>query len=47
MKYYLAYGSNLNTAQMALRCPEARLFGIGYLDNYELIFHGSRGNAHA
>ena len=47
MKYYLAYGSNLNTAQMALRCPDARLFGVGYLNNYELIFHGSRGNAHA
>lgn len=25
MKYYVAYGSNLNREQMAHRCPDAKL----------------------
>ena len=31
MKYYVAYGSNLNREQMAHRCPEAKLVGKGHL----------------
>lgn len=38
MKYYLAYGSNLNKEQMARRCPGAVPVGTGHLDNYELVF---------
>ena len=26
---YIAYGSNLNRAQMALRCPDAKVVGTG------------------
>ena len=37
-KLYVAYGSNLNTAQMANRCPTATVYGKGYIDDYELIF---------
>ena len=36
MKYYVAYGSNLNREQMAHRCPEAKLVGTGMLSNYEM-----------
>lgn len=28
-KLYVAYGSNLNIAQMALRCPTAHIYGTG------------------
>ena len=38
MKYYLAYGSNLNKAQMAFRCPDAVPIGTGRINNYELAF---------
>ena len=38
MKYYLAYGSNLNKEQMAFRCPGAVVVGTGRIDNYELVF---------
>ena len=37
-KEYFAYGSNLNFAQMAYRCPEATAVGIAKLDGYELAF---------
>ena len=37
MKYYVAYGSNLNREQMAHRCPEAKLVGTGMLSNYEMV----------
>lgn len=28
MKYYLAYGPNLNLVQMRQRCPNARVVGL-------------------
>lgn len=37
---YIAYGSNLNLRQMALRCPTARLTGASKIDGYELLFRG-------
>lgn len=43
-KLYAAYGSNLNRAQMAERCPEARPVGPGLLEGYRLRFRaGGRG----
>lgn len=42
---YLAYGSNMNQTQMALRCPTARVVGISQLKGYELLFRGSRKGA--
>ena len=41
-KYYLAYGSNLNIEQMTYRCPSARPIGTASLDNYCLVFKGSK-----
>ena len=41
MKYYLAYGSNLNKEQMAYRCPGAIPVGTAMLEGYELLFKGS------
>ena len=44
-KLYVAYGSNLHLEQMAYRCPDAKVFGIGVLKNYSLTFWGNtRGN---
>ena len=37
---YIAYGSNLNRAQMALRCPDAKVVGTGEIKEYELLFRG-------
>lgn len=42
MKYYIAYGSNLNRAQMRYRCPSAIPAGTGMLKGYELSFRGTR-----
>lgn len=39
-RWYIAYGSNLNLRQMAMRCPTARLLGTGLVENYELQFKG-------
>lgn len=39
-KLYMAYGSNLNMAQMRRRCPDAKVAGTGELKNYELVFRG-------
>ena len=47
MKYYIAYGSNLNKAQMAYRCPDAVYVGNGYLKGWELIYRGSKTGAYA
>lgn len=44
-KLYLAYGSNLNLPQMAVRCPGAAVVGKSELKDYELLFRGSRRNA--
>lgn len=35
---YIAYGSNLNKDQMALRCPDAKFLGKGMLQDYRLVF---------
>jgi len=45
--YYIAYGSNLNIAQMENRCPGAKRIGRTTLNNHRLIFRGTEGNAHA
>lgn len=41
-KYYIAYGSNLNVNQMKRRCPTARVIGTGFIEDYELLFKGSK-----
>lgn len=41
-RYYIAYGSNLHVSQMRFRCPEARIIGTGMLENWELLFKGSK-----
>lgn len=41
-RYYLAYGSNLNIRQMALRCPTAKPVGTAVIEDYELLFKGSK-----
>ena len=40
-RYYLAYGSNLNLAQMSHRCPTAKKAGIAIIKDYRLMFKGS------
>lgn len=37
-RYYLAYGSNLNLAQMEYRCPTAKQVGTYLLKDHELEF---------
>lgn len=39
-KIYAAYGSNMSTAQMAYRCPDAKIIGTGEIKNYRLMFKG-------
>ena len=41
-RYYIAYGSNLNIAQMRVRCPQARIIGTSEINDYELLFKGSQ-----
>ena len=36
---YIAYGSNMSIEQMAYRCPDAYVAGIGYLENHKLEFY--------
>ena len=36
---YIAYGSNMNLEQMAIRCPGAKLIGTGLLHGYRLEFN--------
>ena len=38
MKYYLAYGSNLNKRQMKHRCPDAVPVGTVTIKDYDLVF---------
>ena len=45
-KYYLAYGSNLNVRQMALRCPTAKPVGSAVIKDYELLFKCSKTGAY-
>lgn len=35
-RYYIAYGSNINTTQMAHRCPTAVVEGTSTVPGYEL-----------
>lgn len=37
-KIYGAYGSNINLAQMAYRCPHAEVYKVGYINGYRLTF---------
>ncbi len=37
-KFYIAYGSNMNLAQMALRCPDSKVISPAMLQGYELQF---------
>lgn len=46
-RLYIAYGSNLNIAQMTMRCPTAQIFSTGQLNNWELIYRGSKTGSHA
>lgn len=39
---YLAYGSNLNLAQMRYRCPTAKVVGYTYLPDRKLVFRRSQ-----
>lgn len=41
MKYYIAYGSNLNVGQMGWRCPDAVPVGTAFIKDYTLRFRGS------
>ena len=41
-RLYVAYGSNLNVAQMRFRCPTARIIGTAEIEDYELLFKGSQ-----
>ena len=41
-RYYIAYGSNLNIPQMRMRCPGARIIGTSVIEDYELLFKGSK-----
>ncbi|HQC54920.1 MAG TPA: gamma-glutamylcyclotransferase [Clostridia bacterium] len=38
MKYYAAYGSNLQAEQMKKRCPSAIYVGAGVIEGYRLVF---------
>lgn len=40
MTIYLAYGSNLNKEQMAMRCPDATPLRVIMLPDYRLVFKG-------
>lgn len=41
-RYYIAYGSNINIRQMQMRCPGARIIGTSVIEDYELLFKGSK-----
>ncbi len=40
MGLYAAYGSNMNAAQMGLRCPHSPQHATGWLDGWRLTFGG-------
>lgn len=46
-RLYVAYGSNLNIRQMKDRCPTAKLYGTGTIEDYELQFKGYPDSAFA
>lgn len=41
-RYYIAYGSNLNIWQMKMRCKTAKIIGTSVIENYMLMFKGSK-----
>jgi len=41
LRYYLAYGSNLNLAQMQERCGTSKKIGKATIKDYRLMFKGS------
>ena len=41
-RYYIAYGSNLNIPQMRMRCPGASIIGTSVIEDYQLLFKGSK-----
>ena len=45
-RYYIAYGSNLNIRQMKMRCPGARIIGTSVIEDYRLLFKGSRSGSY-
>ena len=44
---YISYGSNLNIAQMKMRCPTAQPIAKTSLKDYRLVFQGMLQGAHA
>lgn len=46
MRYYLAYGSNLNIRQMGIRCPFANVVGSAMIEGYQLLYKGSKTGAY-
>ena len=46
-KLYIAYGSNMDTEQMAYRCPDAKPLGVCLLRDWRLMFKGSLTGAYA
>lgn len=44
---YLAYGSNMDEAQMSVRCPGAKLVGKTMVSGYQLLFKGSDNGVYA
>ena len=40
MALYAAYGSNMDSAQMAARCPHSPQHGTGWLEGWRLTFGG-------
>lgn len=46
-RLYVAYGSNLNIRQMKYRCPGAKLYGTGVIEDYALQFKGQSHGAFA
>lgn len=47
MKFYVAYGSNLNIEQMKRRCPDASIICKGLVEDYALKYRGSKTGAYA
>lgn len=47
MKYYIAYGSNLHKEQMSYRCPGAKVVCTGVVEDYALVYRGSKTGAYA
>lgn len=41
-KYYIAYGSNLNSGHMENLCPSAKFLGKVILNNFALSFEGEK-----